>query len=236
MKTIIHRSETRGFANYDWLISRHSFSFAEYFNPDRIQFGALRVLNDDIVKAGMGFGLHPHANMEIISIPIKGELEHKDSIGEKAIIKQGEVQIMSAGKGIRHSEYNHSLSQDVNFLQIWILPNKNDLTPTYSQHFFPKEERLNKFQLIVSPKNNEGLTINQNAYLSLITLSSSINKTYNLYNSNNGVYLFVIEGSINVENKEINERDGIGIWDINAINLSAKNNCELLLIEVPMTI
>ena len=164
MKTIIHRSETRGLANYDWLISRHSFSFAEYFNPDRIQFGALRVLNDDIVKAGMGFGLHPHANMEIISIPIKGELEHKDSIGKKAIIKQGEVQIMSAGKGIRHSEYNHSLSQDVNFLQIWILPNKKDLTPTYSQQFFPKEERLNKFQLIVSPNNNnEGLTINQNA-------------------------------------------------------------------------
>jgi redox-sensitive bicupin YhaK (pirin superfamily) len=235
MKTTLHRAETRGHANHGWLNSHHTFSFAGYYDPSRVHFGLLRVLNDDIVTGGAGFGQHPHDNMEIISIPLKGALEHGDNTGGHGIIKSGEVQIMSAGSGIAHSERNASKEEDVNFLQIWVFPKERNIEPRYDQRPFATEERKNKFQAVISPEKNGGaLWINQDAWFSLGNLSKGFNGEYAVQKSSNGVYVFVIEGEVTVNGQKLNKRDGFGVWDTDKISVVADTDAEVLLIDVPM--
>ncbi len=235
MKTTLHKAETRGKADHGWLNSHHTFSFASYHNPERVRFGLLRVLNDDIVQAGEGFGTHPHDNMEIISIPLSGALAHKDSTGNEHVINTGDVQIMSAGSGLYHSEYNASKKEAVNFLQIWVFPKERDIEPRYDQRSYDPDDRKNKFQLVVSPeKESSSLWINQDSYFSLTDLEKGSSIEYKLHNPANGIYLFLIEGSIRAGDIQLNKRDGLGIEDTNSINLTAAENSQLLLIEVPM--
>jgi len=235
MKTVVHRANTRGHANRDWLNSYHTFSFAGYYDPARVNFGALRVLNDDIVKGGAGFGQHPHDNMEIISIPLRGTLEHGDNTGGHGIIKSGEVQIMSAGSGIAHSEKNASKTDEVNFLQVWVFPKEKNIQPRYDQKLFPAEERINKFQTVVSPeKNSESLWINQNAWFSLSKLAKGFSIDYTVNKNSNGVYAFVIEGDVTINGQKLNQRDGFGVWDIEKLTILADSDAEVLLMEVPM--
>lgn len=235
MKTVIHKANTRGHANHGWLNSYHTFSFAGYHDPSRVQFGALRVLNDDIVAGGRGFGQHPHDNMEIISIPLKGELEHGDNTGGHGIIKSGEVQIMSAGSGIAHSEKNASSTDAVNFLQIWVFPKVRNIQPRYDQKMFLAEERVNKFQTVVSPeKDNAALWINQDAWFSLGKLNAGFSTEYNLNKNSNGVYAFVIEGDVTINGQKLNKRDGLGVWDTDKLSIVADSEAEVLLMEVPM--
>ncbi|MBP7280546.1 MAG: pirin family protein [Leptospiraceae bacterium] len=236
MKKMIHKANTRGIADLGWLHSKHTFSFSSYYNPNRMQFGVLRVLNDDIVAPGMGFGTHGHENMEIISIPITGELAHKDNTGTAEVIYPGEVQIMSAGTGIRHSEFNHSQNDPVNFLQIWILPKEIGIKPRYEQKLFDVSERKNKLQTVVSPKKNtEAVWINQDSYFSLANLEQGKDLEYKINLAGNGVYLFLIEGSVSIDGEIFEKRDGIGISETNSFNLQAKENSEILFIEVPMS-
>lgn len=235
MKSTLHRAETRGHANHGWLDSFHTFSFAGYYDPGRMNFGLLRVLNDDIVKGGNGFGQHPHDNMEIISIPLKGALEHGDNTGGHGIIKSGEVQIMSAGSGIAHSERNASKDEDVNFLQIWVFPKERNIKPRYDQKLFATEERKNKFQAVISPeKNGRSLWINQDAWFSLGSLSKGFNGEYTVQKTSNGVYVFVLEGEVTVNGQKLNKRDGFGVWDTDKIAVAADADAEVLLIDVPM--
>jgi quercetin 2,3-dioxygenase len=235
MKTTLHKAETRGHANHGWLDSHHTFSFAGYYDPGRVHFGLLRVLNDDIVKGGNGFGQHPHDNMEIVSIPLKGALEHGDSTGGRGIIKSGEVQIMSAGSGIAHSERNASKDEDVNFLQIWVFPKERDIKPRYDQKLFATEDRKNKFQTVLSPdKNDKSLWINQDAWFSLGTLSKEFNGEYTVQKPGNGVYVFVVEGEVTVSGQKLNKRDGFGVWETDKISIAADSDAEVLLMEVPM--
>jgi redox-sensitive bicupin YhaK (pirin superfamily) len=238
MKTVIHKAETRGNANHGWLHSRHSFSFAGYYDPQRMNFGVLRVLNDDIVAGGMGFGAHPHDNMEIISIPLEGDLEHKDSMGNVTVIKHGDIQVMSAGTGIYHSEYNKNNDKKVNFLQIWIVPNKTGVTPRYDQKSLNKAERHNNFQQILSPNaDDEGVWIHQNAWFFLGTLDKDFSIQYTLKDKSNGVYAFVLNGDLNINNQTLNNKDGFGIWNIDTIDIKAlSQDTELLLMEVPMNV
>jgi redox-sensitive bicupin YhaK (pirin superfamily) len=232
---IIHRSNTRGHANHGWLDSRHTFSFAGYYNPERIHFGVLRVLNDDIVAGGMGFGTHPHDNMEIISIPLQGDLIHKDSMGNTQIISEGDVQIMSAGSGITHSEYNKNTDKQVNFLQIWIYPNQKNVSPRYDQQSFKKEDRKNKLQLVISPKEaNAGIWIHQDAWFHLGDIEPEKSISYSLKKEGNGIYIFVLVGSIEVDGEILDKRDGIGLWETNTVVIEAKSNAEILIMEVPM--
>lgn len=237
MKTIIHRATTRGFADHGWLKSYHTFSFAGYQNPERIRFGALRVLNDDYVAAGEGFGTHPHDNMEIISIPLEGDLLHKDSMGNVAVIKQGEIQVMSAGSGVTHSEFNKNSDKPVKFLQIWVFPNKSNVKPRYDQISLKKADRHNKLQQIVSPNpEDEGTWIHQDAWFHLGTLEKGISLEYNLKKAGNGVYIFVLNGDVKVAETELSDRDGMGIWSADSFSIiSNSDNSELLLMEVPMT-
>jgi quercetin 2,3-dioxygenase len=234
--TILHKADTRGKANHGWLNSYHSFSFANYYNPDRMNFGALRVLNDDSVSAGMGFGTHPHSNMEIISIPLLGDLEHKDSMGNTAVIKQGDIQIMSAGSGITHSEYNKNKDKEVQFLQIWLIPNQQNVTPRYDQVTLNPADRINKWQQILSPhQHDEGVWAHQDAWFYLTQLSTKKHLDYQLNKQDNGVYLFVLNGDVKVNNQLLNTRDGFGIWDTTQFTMEALNdNAEVLLMEVPM--
>ncbi len=234
MNTIKHTSESRGTANFGWLQSRHTFSFGRYYNPERVNFGALRVLNDDIVTAGMGFGAHPHDNMEIVSIPLSGDLEHKDSTGNTEVIRTGDVQIMSAGHGLTHSEYNHSKSNEVNFLQIWVLPKERDIEPRYQQITFSPEGRNNQWQTVVAPDNDQALWINQDSWFSLADLDARKELAYALKKEGNGVYVFVIEGEVTVNGEELKKRDALGITGAEVINFSATKDAQLLLIEVPM--
>ena len=235
MKKTIHRAETRGLADHGWLLSRHTFSFASYHNPERMRFGVLRVLNDDMVEPGMGFGTHPHDNMEIISIPLKGALQHKDSMDNGSVISTGEVQIMSAGSGITHSEFNASKSEAVNFLQIWIFPKEKDIAPRYGQKKFPEEVLSHHFKQVISPEKKEDtLWINQNAWFSLGRLEPGMITDYPLHLPGNGVYVFVIEGEIQLAGEKLQERDGIGIWDTDNILLQAEQNSRILLMEIPM--
>lgn len=235
MGRVIHKSDTRGRAEHGWLSSRHTFSFSDYYDPDRMGFGLLRVINDDVVQSGMGFGTHPHKNMEIISIPLIGSLKHKDSMGNEHTIQAGEIQVMSAGTGITHSEYNGSDSEIVNFLQIWVLPEKENITPGYGQETFSEKDRQNKFQLLVSPEKSSGsLWINQNAYFSMIDLDGSVPVSYKTHSEKNGVYVFMIYGSAHVLSTELLERDGMGITDERDININASENSQILIIEVPM--
>jgi redox-sensitive bicupin YhaK (pirin superfamily) len=233
--TVLHRAETRGHANHGWLNSHHTFSFANYYNPDRMHFGALRVLNDDEVQAGMGFGRHPHDNMEIISIPLEGDLEHQDSMGNVATIRRGDVQVMSAGTGITHSEYNKNKDQKVKFLQIWIFPREKNVTPRYSQVSLKEEDRHNKLQQVVSPhRDGEGAWINQDAWIHMGKLDKGASATYNLKLKENGVYVFVLEGNLTVNGEDLGTRDGLGIRDTEEVKLKATKEAEVLLIEVPM--
>ena len=234
---VLHKSETRGLADYGWLKSRHTFSFAEYFNPERVHFGALRVLNDDIVEPGAGFPTHPHDNMEIVSIPLRGALEHKDSMGNTGVIRSGEIQRMSAGTGITHSEYNHSGSEEVNFLQIWVLPEKRSIQPSYEQKEFPADGRSNRFQFIVSPDRREGsLWINQNAFFSMADLSGGMELHYNLQNQNNGVYFFILEGEAEIGGTALSRRDAAGFAGMDQIAIQSGQGASILCIETIMQI
>ncbi|MBK8348574.1 MAG: pirin family protein [Saprospiraceae bacterium] len=234
---VLHKAETRGHANHGWLDSHHTFSFANYYNPDRMHFGVLRVLNDDVVSGGMGFGTHPHDNMEIISIPLEGDLEHKDSMGNVAVIKNGDIQVMSAGTGIQHSEKNKSQAKQVKFLQIWVFPNKKNVTPRYDQLTLVAKDRHNKLQQILSPNaDDEGVWIHQDAWFHLGTLDKGNAQKYTLKKKGNGVYAFVINGNITIEGQNLASRDGLGIWNQDEINLTAMSNTEILLMEVPMTV
>ena len=234
MKTIIHKSATRGSAFFGWLNSKHTFSFGRYYDPDRLQFGALRVLNDDIVEGGMGFGTHAHDNMEIVSIPLTGALAHKDSTGTEKVINTGDVQIMSAGSGLTHSEYNHSKTEKVNFLQLWVLPKKKDITPRYDQKTFAVADRLNKIQTVVAPDNEQAIWINQDAWFSLTDLDAGKELNYNFHVDENGVYAFVLEGAANIAGVDLEKRDGLGAYDTGQITVKAKSDTKLLLVEVPM--
>ena len=235
MTEVKHEAKSRGFANYGWLESYHTFSFASYYNPERMGFGVLRVINDDVVAPAYGFETHPHKNMEIVSIPLRGALKHKDTLGNEYVIKKGEVQAMSAGTGIQHSEFNNSTQDDVNFLQIWIMPKKQNIAPSYSQKEFIKNERLNKLQLIVSPDGRSGsVEINQDAYFSMINLDPSKHITYKKYEKENGVYLFVIEGELEINGNLFKTRDGHGLEKADNIELISKKTCEVLIMEVPM--
>ncbi|MEP1096544.1 MAG: pirin family protein [Cyclobacteriaceae bacterium] len=234
METIVHKAETRGHVNFGWLDSNHSFSFGHYHNPDRMQFGALRVLNDDVVQGGAGFPTHPHDNMEIISIPLSGALAHRDSTGTEKAIRTGEVQIMSAGSGLTHSEYNYNKEDDVNFLQIWILPKKSNIVPRYDQRVFNSLERRNKFQTVVAPDNNNALWINQDAWLSLADFDANTSTIYNIHREGNGAYIFVLEGSVTIGGQELTKRDAIGIHDASSIELVANSDSKLLVIDIPL--
>lgn len=236
--TVLHKAETRGHANHGWLDSHHTFSFANYYNPERMHFGVLRVLNDDRVDPGMGFGTHPHDNMEIISIPLEGDLEHKDSMGNVAVIKHGDIQVMSAGTGIQHSEFNRNKDKLTKFLQIWVFPNKKNVTPRYDQITLNINDRHNKLQQILSPNaNDDGVWIHQDAWFHLGKFDEGFNTTYNFKKNENGVYAFVLNGSFTIENIILNQRDGLGIWDTSNIKIKANSkDAEILLMEVPMSI
>lgn len=232
----LHPSASRGKADHGWLLSRHTFSFAGYHNPERMHFGALRVLNDDIVQAGMGFGKHPHDNMEIISIPLLGQLEHRDSMGNIAVISEGDVQVMSAGTGITHSEYNKSTDREVHFLQIWVYPRQKNLSPRYGQISLKPENMHNKLLQIVSPEpDDEGTWIYQDAWFSMGNFDDRQKFSYHLHKENNGVYLFVLSGGFAVLSHKLESRDGMGISDISGLEIeSAMPGSRLLLMEVPM--
>ena len=235
--TIVHKSNSRGHANHGWLNSFHTFSFANYYNAERMNFGALRVLNDDTVDEGMGFGTHPHENMEIISIPLEGDLEHKDSMGNLAVIKHGEIQVLSAGTGIYHSEYNRNPDRKVKFLQIWVFPNKKNVTPRYDQLTLNLDDRHNKLQQILSPNaEDEGVWIHQNAWFHLGTFDKGHSTSYKIKAEGNGVYAFVLKGEITINNQSLEARDGFGIWDITELSITAASESELLLMEVPMNV
>lgn len=235
MKTVLHKAETRGNANHGWLHSRHTFSFAGYYNPERMHFGVLRVLNDDIVAGGMGFGAHPHDNMEIISIPLDGDLEHKDSMGNKTVIRNGDIQVMSAGTGITHSEYNKNSDKEVKFLQIWVFPNKKNVEPRYDQITLNLEDRHNKLQQILSPNPEDaGVWIHQNAWFHLGNLDEGFSTEYEIKGTGNGVYAFILKGDVQISDQKLNARDGFGIWDTDKFTISADSSAEILLMEVPM--
>ena len=235
--SVLHKAETRGNANHGWLQSYHTFSFANYYNPERMHFGVLRVLNDDTVQGGMGFGTHPHDNMEIISIPLEGDLEHKDSMGNLAVIRNGDVQVMSAGTGIQHSEKNKNGQQPVKFLQIWVFPNKRSVEPRYDQITLDRADRKNKLQQILSPNpNDEGVWIHQDAWFHLTELDKGKNIGYAIKKAGNGVYAFVLSGDVTINGQALNRRDGLGIWDVNELNIQADSHAELLLMEVPMNV
>jgi redox-sensitive bicupin YhaK (pirin superfamily) len=235
--TILHKSESRGDADHGWLHSRHTFSFADYYDPGRIHFGALRVLNDDYVEGGKGFGKHPHENMEIISIPLEGDLEHRDSMGNVSVINHGDVQVMSAGTGITHSEFNKNPDKPVKFLQIWIFPNRKNVTPRYGQITIDKSKTENRFLQIVSPdRDDEGLWIHQNAWFHLGKFDKDFSAQYSLKKKGNGVYVFIIKGDVTINDTALNERDGFGILDTYQITLRADSQgAEILIIEVPMS-
>ena len=234
MKKIIHKAASRGYADHGWLKSYHTFSFASYQNSERMNFGMLRVLNDDVVQPEMGFGTHPHRNMEIISIPISGALSHTDSIGNKRSIEVGEVQVMSAGTGLKHSEFNDSKIDAVNFLQLWIIPEIENITPYYNQKIFEALERKNKFQVLVSPMDKQvggSLPINQQGYISMIDLDKGFEIAYDL---RNGAYFFLIEGEVLIEDENLEKRDAIGIIEKEKVYIKANKSSKLLVIDVPM--
>ncbi|OKL39678.1 pirin family protein [Pontibacter flavimaris] len=234
-KKIIHRANTRGHANHGWLDSHHTFSFASYYDPERLGFGLLRVLNDDVVAPGMGFGTHPHDNMEIISIPLKGSLAHRDSTGTQEVIQTNEVQIMSAGSGLTHSEFNGSKTEPVNFLQIWVFPKERDIQPRYGQKSFKPEDRVNKLQTVVSPeKDGEALWINQDAWFTLGTLRNGFSEQYALHQPGNGLYAFVLDGEVEIDGEKLGRRDGMGISRTDKVQINSSGDAELLLMEIPM--
>ncbi len=234
MKTILHKAATRGHADHGWLNTYHTFSFASYFNPERVHFGALRVLNDDKVAPSEGFGMHPHQNMEVISIPLKGYLRHGDSIENSSVITPGTLQVMSTGTGIYHSEYNDSATEPLEFLQIWVFPKKENTKPKYDNFDIRHAVKRNELSLIVSPEGNAPASILQDAWFSIGKLDKGVKKTYDMHREDTGVYVFVIEGQANVSGTVLSRRDGMGIYDTNSVAIEALEDSEILLIEVPM--
>ena len=237
MKTVIHKADTRGFANHGWLKSHHTFSFASYQDAERMNFGMLRVLNDDVVQPSMGFGTHPHKNMEIISIPLKGALSHKDSMGNKRAIEVGEVQVMSAGTGLTHSEFNDSKTDEVNFLQLWIIPEEMNVEPNYEQREFGAEKQKNSLQAVIAPKDKQegdALPISQQAYIYRTVLDSGYSLSLNSKSNNHGFYVFIVEGAIETSGHILGKRDAIGVWEAERLDIVAKENSEIIIVEVPM--
>jgi redox-sensitive bicupin YhaK (pirin superfamily) len=235
MKTVLYKADSRGHADHGWLNAWHTFSFAEYHNPQRVHFGLLRVLNDDTVAAGMGFGTHPHDNMEIVTIPLEGALEHSDSTGGKGVISKNEVQVMSAGSGLRHSEYNHSKTEPVKLFQIWVFPKLRDIKPGYDQRLFLPQDRINTWQTVAGGElAKDALRINQDAYFSLASLDSGKSLGYSPFLKGNGVFLMVISGKVEVAGELLNSRDAIGITDPENLSVKSVEASELLMIEVPM--
>ncbi len=236
MKTIYHAADSRGDANHGWLKSKHTFSFANYHNPERMGFGALRVINDDFVIAGQGFGKHSHRDMEIISIPLSGKLGHGDNIGNNGIIETGEIQVMSAGNGITHSEMNGDDTEAVKFLQIWVIPNKMNVEPRYQQIRMDDILKPNEFNQVLSPNADDaGVWIHQDAWFSMGDFDKDITQTYELKNPNNGVYIFVINGKVVVNGKTLDTRDGLGVWDTKNFAMDVIEDAKVLLMEVPMS-
>ena len=235
MKTTLHKAATRGNANHGWLNSFHSFSFAGYYEPTRMHFGTLRVLNDDTVAAGMGFGKHPHDNMEIISIPTFGDLKHKDTMGNETIIKEGDIQVMSAGSGLAHSEMNANSDKEVQFFQIWIFPNKKNVEPRYDQYTIDPNKMHNNLLQVLSPNaNEEGVWAHQDAWFSMGQMDKGFETSYTLKKPGNGVYAFVIEGDVTISGQSLNRRDGLGIEDFETLDIKADSEVRLLLMEIPM--
>jgi redox-sensitive bicupin YhaK (pirin superfamily) len=233
--TVLHKANTRGHADHGWLNAYHSFSFASWYNPERIQFGMLRVLNDDTVAAGMGFGTHPHDNMEIITIPLEGDLAHKDSMGNAAIIKTGDVQVMSAGTGIQHSEFNPNADQCTKLFQIWLFPKYRNVEPRYQQITLDTAKQKNDFAQILSPNaEDEGVWIYQDAWFYLSEFDTNTSKTLSLKKEGNGFYIMNIEGEIEVKGEKLEKRDAIGIWETNEIEIKANSNARFLVMEIPM--
>jgi quercetin 2,3-dioxygenase len=233
---VVHKADTRGHEDHGWLNTFHNFSFGDFYDRDRMQFGTLRVLNDDTVAAGTGFGRHPHNNMEIISIPLKGELEHKDSMGNTQVIKTGDIQVMSAGTGIFHSEYNKDKNKEVKFLQIWVLPNKLDVQPRYGQVTLDPSKRINRLQQILSPNpKDEGVWIYQEAWFYLGKIQKDHQVNYQIKRKGNGVFCFLLSGNMNIKDNPLEKRDALGIWDIDSIDLiSLSDDSEILVMDVPM--
>lgn len=237
MKKIIHKADSRGYLDHGWLKTHHTFSFNTYYEPERIRFGLLRVLNDDTIEPGMGFGTHPHDNMEIVTIPLSGSLEHQDSTGHSEVLNTNEVQIMSAGSGLTHSEFNHSDTEKLSLLQIWVFPKQRDITPRYDQRAFNPEMRRNTILTVVSPeKNDSSMWINQDAYFSLSSLDAGKKLDYKIKHKNNGLYVFVIDGVIETAGETLDKRDAIGLTEIDNIDIKAKVNADLLFIDVPMNL
>lgn len=238
MKTTLFRASSRGSANHGWLDARHTFSFADYYDPKRIHFGALRVVNDDIVAGGKGFGTHPHDNMEIITIPLYGDLEHKDSMGHGEVIKAGEVQVMSAGSGITHSEYNANKEKPVNLFQIWVFPDMKDVEPRYDQRAFDYINNKNQLVQVVGPKDdldNNGLWIHQSAWFSLGTFDKGTEIEYKLKKQGNGVFAMVVEGEFTVGGQKLHHRDALALSETDNVKFTADtDNARILLIDVPM--
>ncbi|NDW19499.1 pirin family protein [Dysgonomonas sp. 216] len=238
MKTELYAAASRGHKNHGWLDTYHTFSFATYYNPDRVHFGALRVINDDVVEAGQGFGTHPHDNMEIVSIPLYGDLEHRDSMGHTSVISAGEVQVMSAGTGLMHSEYNSSEDKPLNFLQIWVFPREQDVKPRYDQKSFDFIHDKGRFIPIVSPDSkDDSLWLNQDVWFSIATLDRDTELEYKIKKRGNGVFAMVIEGQFTVAGKNLNHRDGLGIWETSSVSVKANtDNARILIIDVPMKV
>jgi quercetin 2,3-dioxygenase len=235
IQKVLHKATSRGTGDHGWLKTNFSFSFADYHNPDRMGFGLLRVLNDDIIDPGYGFSMHPHRNMEIISVPLSGALQHKDSGGHEEIIRKNEIQVMSAGAGVYHSEYNASDTEHAKLLQIWIFPREVNVTPRYDQKAYDPAARDNKFQTIVTSEENEDtLWIHQDARLSLANIRNGSSLEYKKQWAGHGVYLFLISGKVDVESEILEQRDAMGITDSEDINISALADSEILAIEVPM--
>jgi quercetin 2,3-dioxygenase len=233
--TVLHKANTRGHADHGWLNAYHSFSFASWYNPDRVQFGALRVLNDDTVAAGMGFGTHPHDNMEIITIPLEGDLAHKDSMGNQATIKTGDVQVMSAGTGIQHSEFNPNADQGTKLFQIWLFPKTRNVEPRYQQITLDTTEQKNNFAQVLSPNPDDaGVWIHQDAWFHLADFEAGFSKQYELKKEGNGLYAFVISGTITIDGQELETRDGLGITDFKTLDIKATTDAKFLLMEIPM--
>lgn len=233
--SVIHRANTRGNANHGWLNAWHSFSFANWYNPERVHFGALRVLNDDTIAAGMGFGTHPHDNMEIITIPLEGDLAHKDSMGNAATIKTGDVQVMSAGTGIRHSEFNPNADQQTKLFQIWLFPNKENVTPRYQQITLDQSLQKNNFAQILSPNpEDEGVWIHQDAWFYLSDFDQDFSKKLDLKKEGNGFYIMTIEGEIEVNGENLSKRDAIGFWNTTTLEIKATTTAKFLVMEIPM--
>jgi redox-sensitive bicupin YhaK (pirin superfamily) len=236
MKTIYHAADSRGDANHGWLKSKHTFSFANYHNPERMGFGALRVINDDFVIGGQGFGKHSHRDMEIISIPLSGKLGHGDNIGNNGTIETGEIQVMSAGTGITHSEMNGDDTEAVKFLQIWVIPNKMNVEPRYQQIRMDDILKPNEFNQVLSPNADDaGVWIHQDAWFSMGDFDKGITQTYELKNPNNGVYIFVISGKVVVNGNTLDTRDGLGVWDTKSFAMDVEEDAKVLLMEVPMS-